>query len=154
MTKVPGLATVIWFLLPPLIARAVKRQLYDVQASSGVGTTKLVSGGWNSTSSCPFFVLMIDNVYRHGPGGSVMPGLLQTNRGCRVNNTSMLRRVGLVSRSHERTLKDRRSWRIPCPWPSISRARKKTAACSGKSESARTDRGRTELALMMIVARN
>src|SRR5215831_10430972 len=98
MTKVPGLTTLAWSDGGPFTTAACRLHRYDVQASSGTGGTKLVSFTVNCRI-CPFAVFLIVISYVQGPGGSVTPGLVQVNVGCRVKRTSLTLRVGLMRRS-------------------------------------------------------
>src|SRR6478735_4956600 len=102
MTNVPGLLAVIWSDGGPFTMFAWTLHRYDVQASSGVGGTKLVSLAVNCLI-CPFAVLVMVISYVHGPGGRVTAGLLQVNVRWRVNKTSFTLRVGLTSFTQLRT---------------------------------------------------
>src|ERR1043166_6737856 len=131
MTNVPGLFTVISSAGPPFTARPVTLHRYEVQASSGKRGTVVVSSTANSwTGELGFAVLMMRTTYVHGPGGSVIAGLLHTSRGVRVNSTSV-ERAGVMSLTQGRMCSVSMRWAATFPLRSSTCARKNTVLLDG-----------------------
>src|SRR6185437_12890360 len=102
MTKVPGDDASTCDCALPFTAVAWTDHRYEVQASSGDGT-KTVSLTVIEKAGVLVAVLVTVMTYCHGPGGRVIAGLLQMNRGWSVNSTSLVVRMGWTSRSQLRT---------------------------------------------------